>query len=73
MLNQEQARQITKKLKSNYGFTYNQIAETIGVSANHLYHFISGERNLNRDKIFKLENILKSIINEKLGDEIMNV
>ena len=69
MLNQEEARQIIKKLKNEYGFTYNYIAELIGVSANHLYHFVIGDRNLKRDRIFKLE----TLINGKIGDVKNNV
>lgn len=69
MLNQEQARNIIKQLKTDYGFTYNYIAEILGVSANHLYHFVLGDRNLKRDRIYKLENL----VNGKIGVENMNV
>ena len=69
MLNQEQARNIIKQLKTDYGFTYNYIAEILGVSANHLYHFVLGDRNLKRDRIYKLE----SLVNGKIGVENMNV
>ena len=69
MLNQEQARTIVKNLKSEYGFTYGYIAELIGVSANHLYHFILGDRNLKRERIAQLERI----ISNRIGDDFMNV
>ena len=69
MLNQEQARIVVKNLKSEYGFTYGYIAELIGVSANHLYHFILGDRNLKRERIAQLERI----ISNRIGDDFMNV
>lgn len=68
MLNQEQAREKIMELKNIYGFTYRYIAELLGISASHIYHFMVGTRNLKRDKIFKLERI----INRK-GEEDMNV
>ena len=64
MLNQEQARETVKALKNEYGFTYGYISNLIGISANHLYHFIIGDRNLKRDKISKIERL----INTKLGE-----
>ena len=69
MLNQEQARTVVKNLKNEYGFTYGYIAELIGVSANHLYHFILGDRNLKRERIAQLERI----ISNRIGDDFMNV
>ena len=63
MLNQEQARETVKSLKNEYGFTYGYIANLIGISANHLYHFVIGDRNLKRDKISKIERL----INTKFG------
>ena len=53
MLTIYESREVIQILKRDYGFTYNQIAEIIGVSANHLYHVVSGDRNLKRDKILK--------------------
>ncbi len=69
MLNQEQARNFIAELKKDYGFTYGYIAELLGVSANHIYHFMLGDRNLKRDKIFKLERLM----NTRLGVVNMNV
>lgn len=69
MLNQEQARNYISELKKDYGFTYGYIAELLGVSANHIYHFMLGDRNLKRDKIMKLERLMTT----KLGDVNMNV
>ena len=69
MLNQEQARNYIAELKKDYGFTYGYIAELLGVSANHIYHFMLGDRNLKRDKIIKLERLMTT----KLGDVNMNV
>ena len=66
LLSVSKAREIIKTLKKDYGFTYNQIAEIIDVSTNHLYHVISGERNLKRDKISLLE---KFLLNNSLTQE----
>ena len=61
MLTQEQTRNIIKKLKEEYGFTYTFIAEKLGISRGHLTHCLSGERNLRRDKIYRLEQLINFI------------
>lgn len=70
MLSICEAREIVKSLKRDYGFTYNQIAEIINVSGNHLYHFISGSKGLRRDKISLLEKFL--IDNNLTKEETIN-
>lgn len=74
MLSICQAREIVKSLKKDYGFTYNQIAEIISVSANHLYHFLSNDRGLRRDKIFLLEKFLidNNLIQEETINELLH-
>ena len=64
MLTQEKARFIIKSLKKDYGFTYTAIAEMIGISKSHLSLFIDAKRDLKRDKIFKLERVLKTRVGE---------
>lgn len=61
MLTQENARDIIKSLKKDYGFTYTAIAEMIGISKSHLSLFIDEKRVLKRDKIFNLEKAIKNL------------
>ena len=61
MLTQEQTRNIIKKLKDEYGFTYTFIAEKLGISSGHLTHYLSGTKNLRRDKIYRLEQLINFI------------
>lgn len=70
MLTQEQARNIIKSLKKDYGFTYTIIAEEmIGISKSHLSLFLDEKRDLKRDKIYSLEMAIKN----RIGDVFMNV
>ena len=61
MLSQEEARNIITTLKKDYGITYTAIAQNTGISVSLLSLFLDKKRNIKRDKIFKLENYIKSL------------
>ena len=61
MLTQEKARMLIRKLKNEYGITYSAIANITGISVSQLSLFIVEKRNLKRDKLFKLENYVKTL------------
>ena len=59
MITQEQARDIIKSYKTNYGVTYKSIAAELNISQGHLSLFLDGKRNFKRDTLYKLERYLK--------------
>ena len=58
LLSKAQARNVLIKLKKAYGFTYKDLAEILECSACHLSRIASGEKELSRKIISKLENFL---------------
>ena len=64
MITQEQAREIIKHLKSEYGITYKDIANILEISNSHLSLFIDGKRNFKRNVLYKLEKHIKELKGE---------
>lgn len=58
LLSKAQARNVLIELKKEYGFTYKDLAQILECSTYHLSHVVSGDKELSRKIISKLENFL---------------
>lgn len=64
MITQEQGRMVISAIKKDYGISYKDIADMLGISTSHLSLFLNGKRNFKRSVLYKLETQLQNIDGE---------
>lgn len=67
----ERTKYFVFKLKANkmaYGLKYKEVAQTIGISSDFLYHVLAGDRNLPKKYWETLESFLDNFEKEQGGN-----